>query len=117
MFDACFNGSFYEKDNIAGAYVFSDGKTVVAQGGTVNTIQDKWPDEFLGLLGAGMRIGQFNRLVCYLENHLIGDPTFHFANNSGINVDINRALVLEEGNLNYWKNNSIVHCPICVLWH
>lgn len=103
MFDACFNGSFYEKDNIAGAYVFSDGKTVVAQGGTVNTIQDKWPDEFLGLLGAGMRIGQFNRLVCYLENHLIGDPTFHFANNSGIDVDINRALVLEEGNLNYWK--------------
>ncbi|WP_278966995.1 HEAT repeat domain-containing protein [Phocaeicola coprocola] len=103
MFDACFNGSFYEKDNIAGAYIFSEGKTLVTQGGTVNTIQDKWPDEFLGLLGAGMRVGQLNRLVCYLENHLIGDPTFHFANNSGVDIDINRALVLEEGNMNYWK--------------
>ena len=26
-------------------------------GCTVNTIQDKWPDEFIGLMAEGMRIG------------------------------------------------------------
>lgn len=102
MFDACFNGSFYEKDYIAGAYVFAKGKTIATQGATVNTIQDKWPDEMLGLLGAGMRIGQFNRLVCFLENHIMGDPTFHFANNI-LNFDINHAVVLKKGNINFWK--------------
>ena len=103
MFDACFNGSFYEKDYIAGAYLFNGGKTIATQGGTVNTIQDKWPDEFLGLLAAGMRVGQFNRLVCFLENHIMGDPTFHFANDALPGFDINRALVLEEGNAKFWK--------------
>ena len=86
MFDACFNGSFYEKDYIAGAYLFNGGKTIATQGGTVNTIQDKWPDEFLGLLAAGMRV-----------------PTFHFANDALSGFDINRALVLEEGNAKFWK--------------
>ena len=103
MFDACFNGSFYEKDYIAGAYLFNSGKTIATQGGTVNTIQDKWPDEFLGLLAAGMRIGQFNRLVCFLENHIMGDPTFHFANNALPGFDVNQALVLKEGDLKFWK--------------
>ena len=103
MFDACFNGSFYEKDYIAGAYLFSAGKTIATQGGTVNTIQDKWPDEFLGLLAAGMRIGQFNRQVCFLENHIMGDPTFHFANNALPGFDVNQALVLKEGDLKFWR--------------
>ena len=103
LFDACFNGSFHLDDNIVGAYIFGKGKTIAAMGCTVNTIQDKWPDEFLGLMAAGMRIGQFTRFTCFLENHLIGDPTLHFANNSGVDFDVNQTLVLKEGDVNYWK--------------
>ncbi|WP_181993153.1 HEAT repeat domain-containing protein [Bacteroides clarus] len=103
LFDACFNGSFHLDDNIVGSYIFNRGKTIVTMGCTVNTIQDKWPDEFLGLLATGMRIGQFTRFTCFLENHLIGDPTFHFINNSELDIDINQALVLQEGNMAFWK--------------
>ena len=103
MFDACFNGSFYEKDNIAGAYIFNPGKTIVTQANTVNTIQDKWPDEFLGLLNAGLRIGEWHRHVCFLETHLIGDPTYRFADRAGLGFDMNEAIVLNEGNIAYWK--------------
>lgn len=103
LFDACFNGSFHLDDNIVGSYIFNRGKTIVTMGCTVNTIQDKWPDEFLGLLTTGMRIGQFTRFTCFLENHLIGDPTFHFINNSELDIDINQALVLQEGNVAFWK--------------
>src|SRR3712207_9505570 len=56
LFDACFNGSFHQDDNIAGTYIFNDGKTLATIGGTVNALQDKWPDEFIGLLATGMRI-------------------------------------------------------------
>lgn len=111
MFDACFNGSFHEADYIAGAYIFGRGKTIAAQGGTVNTIQDKWPDEFLGLLAAGMRVGQFNRLTCFLENHLIGDPTFHFANNTAPKLDINRALALRNADAGFWKKQLASSLP------
>lgn len=110
LFDACFNGSFHMDDNIAGSYIFNKGKTVAAIGCTVNTIQDKWPDEFIGLLATGMRIGQFIRFTCFLENHLIGDPTFHFTDNVALGMDINRALVLEEGNIAFWKKQ--LNAPI-----
>ena len=103
LFDACYNGSFYEKDNIAGAYIFAKGKTIATIGGTVNALQDKWPDEFVGLLAAGMRIGQFNRMTGYLESHLIGDPTFHFQNNTRIGFDINQALALHHGDNKFWR--------------
>ena len=103
LFDACFNGSFHLDDNIVGSYIFNKGRTISTMGCTVNTIQDKWPDEFIGLLAAGMRIGQFTRFTCFLENHLIGDPTFHFTDNAGLDMDINSTLVLEEGNTVFWK--------------
>lgn len=103
LFDACYNGSFHLEDNIAGSYIFNKGKTIATMGCTVNTIQDKWPDEFIGLLATGMRIGQFTRFTCFLENHLIGDPTFHFTDNTGLNMDINQTLVLKEGNIAFWK--------------
>lgn len=103
LFDACFNGSFHLDDNIVGSYIFNKGKTIATMGCTVNTIQDKWPDEFLGLLATGMRIGQFTRFTCFLENHLIGDPTFHFANNTELDIDINQTLVMQEGNAAFWE--------------
>lgn len=79
VFDACFNGSFHTDEYISGAYVFGPGRTVVAQANTVNSLQDKFPDEMVGLLSYGLRVGEWNRMTCYLESHIIGDPTFRFA--------------------------------------
>ena len=103
MFDACFNGSFHLDDYLAGSYIFNPGKTIATLACSVNSIQDKWPDEFIGLMAAGMRVGQFARLTCFLENHLIGDPTFRFTPNVNTSFDINKALVLEEENVVFWK--------------
>lgn len=103
MFDACFNGSFHQKDNLAGSYIFNPGKTVATQANSVNTIQDKWPDEFLGLLATGMRIGHFNRLNCFLETHIIGDPTMRFAPDMHLPQDINHSLALRKGDISFWK--------------
>ena len=103
MFDACFNGSFHLDDYLAGSYIFNPGKTIATLACSVNSIQDKWPDEFIGLMATGMRIGQFARLTCFLENHLIGDPTFRFTPNVDAGFDINQALVLKEGDVAFWK--------------
>ena len=103
MFDACFNGSFHLDEYLAGSYIFNPGKTIATLACSVNSIQDKWPDEFIGLMATGMRIGQFARLTCFLENHLIGDPTFHFIPNVNAGFDVNQALVLKEGNIAFWK--------------
>lgn len=109
MFDACYNGSFYADENVAGAYIFNEGKTIVVQGNTVNTIQDKWPDEFVGLLGAGLRVGQWHKQIQFLEGHLIGDPTFRFANNTDVNFDINEALTIRHGDVKFWEKQ--LHSP------
>ena len=103
MFDACYNGSFYEDEYIAGAYIFNDGKTIVTQGNTVNSLQDKWPDEYLGLLSHGLRIGLLGKYVHFLETHMIGDPTFRFAPNSKVNFNINAALTQQKNNISFWK--------------
>lgn len=86
MFDACYNGSFYMDHYIAGSYIFNEGNTVVTLGNTVNSLQDKWPDELIGLLAHGVRVGVWAKNVNYLETHLIGDPTYRFANEYGDNL-------------------------------
>lgn len=101
-FDACYNGSFHEDDCIADAYIFNSGKTVATMGNTVNSLQDKWPDEFVGLLASGMRLGQFCRHTAYLETHLIGDPTYRFKADSGLAFDINAALTLHDKDAKFW---------------
>lgn len=103
MFDACFNGSFHLDDYQAGAYIFNPGKTIATLACSVNSIQDKWPNEFLGLMAAGMRIGQFTRLTCFLENHLIGDPTLRFTPTVDAGFDINQALTLKTQDIAFWK--------------
>lgn len=103
MFDACFNGSFHLDDYLAGSYIFNPGKTIATLACSVNSIQDKWPDEFLGLMAAGMRIGHFARLTCFLENHLIGDPTLHFTPTTDAGFDINEALTLKTADIEFWK--------------
>jgi hypothetical protein len=105
MFDACYNGSYYRDEYIAGAYIFNDGKTIVAQANTVNAIQDKWPDEFLGLLAGGMRIGQWSKYTQFLETHIIGDPTFRFAGNT-LDFDINEAVTGRAKDVKFWLGKT-----------
>ena len=78
VFDACYNGSFHRDDCIANEYIFSNGKTVATLAGSVNIIQDKWYDRYIGLLTCGVSIGYINQHTAYLEGHVIGDPTFAF---------------------------------------
>lgn len=79
MFDACFNGSFQKEKYLAGEYVFGKGSTMVAHANTVNALQDKWPDEMLGLLKLGVRVGNWAKQINSIETHLIGDPTYYFS--------------------------------------
>ncbi|MCM1021194.1 MAG: hypothetical protein NC343_03050 [Muribaculum sp.] len=91
ILDACFNGSFHKDKYIAGSYIFDDGLTVAAIANSVNVLQDKWSDRYLGLAGLGMRLGNLVRYNTFLESHFIGDPTFHFT--SAIKgVDANQLL-------------------------
>jgi len=78
LMDACYNAAFNMYDCIANEYIFQPGGCLVAWGGTVNVLQDKWPDEFLGLVAQGYPIGDLNRFNPYLEMHIVGDPTFKF---------------------------------------
>lgn len=80
ILNACYNGSFHNPEGyIAGYHVFGDGDCVLAQGNTVNALQDKMEDKLIGLLSLGIRAGEWHKEVPYLECHLIGDPTFRFA--------------------------------------
>ena len=46
---------------------------------TVNALQDKWYDRFIGLTAQGGCVGDVVRFSNLLESHVIGDPTFRFA--------------------------------------
>jgi HEAT repeat protein len=81
VFDECYNGQFFKKDYISGTYVFGEGNTVAGVANTVNVRQDIWANELLGLLRHGVPLGEWHLSRNYLESHIIGDPTFHFAQN------------------------------------
>lgn len=99
ILDACYNGSFHRPRYLSGAYIFDDGKTVAAIANSVNVLQDKWANRYIGAVGIGMRAGNLVKLNPYLESHFIGDPTFRFSSPVG-NVDVN---VLLAGNPAQWK--------------
>jgi hypothetical protein len=101
-FDACFNGSFHLDDYISGRYIFGEGKSLVGMANSVNVIQDNWVTEMIGLLNEGVRIGNWARHIHYLENHIIGDPTFRF--HAEGKTDWNKKIVLEKDNIRFWKN-------------
>lgn len=101
MFDACYNGSFQDKDQIAGRYIFNPGSTLVVQGNTRNVLQDRWTIEMIGLLSHGIRVGQYNKLVAILEGHLIGDPTVRFAPISANTVSMD--IMTKADNRKYWN--------------
>lgn len=100
ILDACFNGSFHKEQYIAGAYIFNEGNTVAVLGNSVNVLQDKWHDRYIGLMALGMRAGRLSQYNAYLEGHLFGDPTFHFTPAVAI-FDVNKAL--SDGSEKFWK--------------
>lgn len=101
VLDACFNGSFHKDKYIAGAYISGKGNTMAVLANSVNVLQEKWTDRYLGLVGLGMRVGRMAMENPYLEGHLIGDPTFHFAVPVALGFDINE--VLSTKNAAWWK--------------
>ena len=104
VFNACYNGSFHQPGYVAGSYIFGDGRTVVAQGNTVNVLQDRWTYELFGLLTHGVRVGQYNRMVATLEGHIIGDPAFRFAPTveGSLAQDMVTKKVVNGKNVAYW---------------
>ena len=104
VFNACYNGSFHQPGYVAGSYIFGDGRTVVAQGNTVNVLQDRWTYEMFGLLTHGVRIGQYNRMVATLEGHIIGDPAFRFAPTveGTLAQDMVTKKIAKGKNVSYW---------------
>ena len=102
LLDACFNGSFNNDDYIAGYYLFNPGGTMVIKANTVNTLQDTWTNELLGLLDAGAAVGNWAKGQLTLESHLLGDASWRFADNSP-KYDIDRALTARRGDNRFWR--------------
>lgn len=111
VFNACYNGSFHQPGYVAGSYIFGDGRTVVAQGNTVNVLQDRWTYELFGLLTHGVRVGQYNRMVATLEGHIIGDPAFRFAPTveGTLAQDMVTKRVVNGKNVSYWT--ALLNAP------
>lgn len=120
VFNACYNGSFHNREGyVAGCHVFGDGECIVAQGNTVNVLQDKWEDKLMGYLSIGERAGMWQKEVAYLESHLIGDPTFRFTPHDKaeekLRDKLHNDLVFNEWNPSVWEkytysDNSLLRC-------
>ena len=120
VFNACYNGSFHNREGyVAGCHVFGDGECIVAQGNTVNVLQDKWEDKLMGYLSIGERAGMWQKEVAYLESHLIGDPTFRFTSHDKaeekLRDRLHNDLVFNELNPSVWEkytysDNSLLRC-------
>ncbi len=120
VFNACYNGSFHNREGyVAGCHVFGDGECIVAQGNTVNVLQDKWEDKLMGYLSIGERVGMWQKEVAYLESHLIGDPTFRFTPHDKaeekLRDRLHNDLVFNELNSSVWEkytysDNSLLRC-------
>jgi hypothetical protein len=102
ILDACFNGAFNNEDYIAGYWIFNPGETMVVKANTVNTLQDTWTNELIGLLNAGVCFGNWAKGQLTLESHLFGDASFHFAN-AYPKLDLDKAMVTRRGDSKYWK--------------
>jgi len=104
ILDACFNGSFHLDDYIAGYYPFNkDSRTLVVRANSVNTLQDIWSDELIGLLDAGVCVGNWAKGQMTLETHLIGDATYSFSNNYP-QTNLDRDMVKQKNNPKFWKS-------------
>ena len=110
ILDACFNGAFNNDDYIAGYWIFNPGETMVVKANTVNTLQDTWTNELIGLLNAGVCFGNWAKVQLTLESHLFGDASFRFAN-AYPKLDLDKAMVTRRGDSKYWK--KLLNHPNC----
>ncbi|MFA8344464.1 MAG: hypothetical protein ACEPO8_15930 [Rhodothermaceae bacterium] len=101
MFNQCFNGSFQNENYISGRYIFDNGNVISSTANSVNVLQDVWANKFLGLLDLGVSVGRRHLFVNYLENHIIGDPTFAFE--SAGNKEIADAIVSKRNDNEFWE--------------
>ena len=115
ILDACYNGSFNQDDYIACHYIFNPGNTIVVKANSVNTLQDTWTTELIGLLNWGISAGNWAKGQMTLESHLIGDPTFEFGaqdieyfNKGGF--DINEVIATRKNDVGYWK--KVLDAPV-----
>ena len=115
ILDACYNGSFNQDDYIACHYIFNPGNTIVVKANSVNTLQDTWTTELIGLLNWGISAGNWAKGQMTLESHLFGDPTFEFGaqdiehfNEGGF--DINEIIATRKNDVNYWK--KVLDAPV-----
>lgn len=102
ILDACFNGAFNNDDYIAGYWIFNPGQTMVVKANTVNTLQDTWTNELIGLLNAGVCFGNWAKGQLTLESHLFGDASFRFAS-AYPKLDLDKAMITRRGDGRYWK--------------
>jgi len=98
--NSCLTGSFHLDNYIAGYYPFSKNENIAAIANSVGVLQDLWPTEMMGLLKDGYRVGNWLKHIAYLETHILGDPTFHFASDKA--KELNEATVLNQS-ASYWK--------------
>ncbi len=80
-----------------------EGATLVGVANTVNVKQDIWPNELIGMISRGARVGQWHQFNTYLENHVIGDPTFHFSNQSRETVWWDWLLAYHKDDVKIWE--------------
>ena len=108
IFNACYNGSFWSKEGyVAGCHIFNGGRSIVAQGNTTNVLQDKYEDELMGMLHMGYRIGEWQKMLPYLESHLLGDPTFRFSHvDTEADANIRKAIEIRQMTENAIANNT-----------
>lgn len=100
--DACYNGSFHVDESIQECYLFGqDNGTIIAIANTVNSIQDRWINRYLGMAGLGLRSGYFAVFNNTLENHVFGDPTFAFTPAANPGFDVNAAVL--DYSPSFWK--------------
>lgn len=108
ILDACYNGAFCHDDYIAARYLFNQGNTIVVKANSVNTLQDTWTTELIGLLNWGASVGNWAKGQLTLESHLFGDPTFAFEARNTIpgktKSDINNIIANKKNDIKYWKN-------------
>jgi hypothetical protein len=105
ILDACYNGAFNYDDYMAAHYLFNNGKTLVVKANTVNTLQDTWTTELIGLLNWGVSAGNWAKGQLTLESHLFGDPTFSFAPQTEMasQLNINEKIIFEKNNTKFWR--------------
>lgn len=103
MLDACFTGSFHLDDYISGHYIFNPGHTVVVKANSVNSLQDIWPDQLIGLLELGVSVGNWARDLFTLESHLIGDPTYRYAAARKDLASLDYAVSQKKNKVRTWK--------------